>query len=257
MRRRLLLLCLCGGLAVRAASAQAPASTQALEVGDWGIAAGLRYRELVRPGIHPDDALPMLIVIHGRGDRVERDSLRSIDVDSRIPLRRILPQAPLPLGDDFAWFEQRWNDHNPSALAREIDRASEQLASMIGELKRQRPTRDRVVVSGFSQGGMLCFALALKHPELVEFALPIAGALPEPLWPEAAAPSGRLPELRALHGASDAIVSFAADQQLVDHLGGLGYPAELTPFPGIGHILTPAMSRRARTLLTAALSARH
>ena len=47
----------------------------------------------------------------------------------------------------------------------------------------------KVVVTGFSQGGMLSYALALHHPELIEYALPISGMLPEVLWPTTPPPS--------------------------------------------------------------------
>jgi phospholipase/carboxylesterase len=220
----------------------------------WGTAAGLRYLEIVRGEVAANAELPLLLVIHGLGDQPQRAWLNAIDVDSHSPARMILPQAPTPYGRGFAWFEYRFADQDPAALARGIAAATERLARMITVLQTQRPSRGKAVVSGFSQGGMLSYSLALSHPELIAFALPVSGMLPEPLWPATKPASTRFPALRALHGTADPVVAFAADAQLAKHLRELGYTAELVPFPDVGHSITAAMSLDARSALSAALA---
>ena len=164
----------------------------------------------------------------------------------------VLPQAPTPYGDGFAWFEYRFRDQDPDALAQGIAEASDRLARMLNVLVKQRPTRGRAVVCGFSQGGMLSFALALRHTELLRYAVPISGMLPPRLWPERS-PRGRSVPLHALHGTADTVVAFDADQRLVAHLRQLGYPAELSVFEGVGHTIAPAMSQDAVDALVRAL----
>jgi len=221
----------------------------------WGVAAGLKYLELVRGEASADEPLPLIIVIHGLGDRPHRDWLYAIDIDPKLKARMILPQAPTPYGQGYAWFPFRFQDRNDEALAGGISEAAARLTAMIEVLQAQRPTRGRVVVTGFSQGGMLSFALALSQPQKIQFALPISGELPPQLWPKEHPKRGAVPRMTALHGVADTVVSFEADEQLVQHLRGLGYPLSLVRYEGVGHRITEEMSARIKRELSAAVSA--
>ena len=41
----------------------------------------------------------------------------------------------------------------------------------------------RPIVTGFSQGGILSFAMAARHPNEVRYAFPVAGSCPGPILP--------------------------------------------------------------------------
>jgi phospholipase/carboxylesterase len=125
---------------------------------------------------------------------------------------------------------------------------------MLSVLQTQRKTRGRAVVTGFSQGGMLSFALALKHPEQVEYAVPISGYLPEPLWPATKPTGSSFPGIQALHGTADALVGYEADARAVAQLRKLGYEVQLATFENAPHAITPAMSTLVRRTLTQALA---
>lgn len=218
------------------------------------MAGGLKYLEIVRGQASPEEPLPLLIVIHGLGDRPHRDWLYAIDIDPKLKARMILPQAPTPHGQGYAWFPYRSQDHNDEALASGISEAAARLSSMIDALKAQRPTRGRAVVTGFSQGGMLSFALALSQPQKILFALPISGQLPPPLWPSTRPKRGSVPRMIALHGTADTVVSFESDEKVVQHLRGLGYPLELVRYEGVGHVISEEMSTRVKRELSAAVA---
>lgn len=220
----------------------------------WGTAAGLRYLEIIRGGANPNEKLPLMIVIHGLGDKPHHDWVRAIDVGSNVKVRMILPQAPTPHGTGFAWFPYRAAGLDQAALAEGIGAAAERLTRMIEVLQKQRATRGRAVVTGFSQGGMLSFAVVLARPDLVECAVPISGMLPAPLWPSGAPHAGGFPRIRALHGDADTVVPFEADRRLIERLRELGYPAELATFEATGHTITPAMSALVTTALNEAFA---
>jgi phospholipase/carboxylesterase len=220
----------------------------------WGTAAGLRYLEIVRGGASPNEKLPLLVVIHGLGDKPHHDWLSAIDVDPNVKVRMILPQAPTPYGTGFAWFPYRAANLDQAPLASGIAAAAERLTQMIGVLQSQRPTRGRALVTGFSQGGMLSYALAVRHPELIESAVPISGMLPEPLWPVTAPPAKWFPAIRSLHGKADTVVRIEVDEKLVERMRGLGYPVELVAFDATPHTISPAMSAVVRTTLSTALT---
>jgi phospholipase/carboxylesterase len=214
----------------------------------WGIAAGLHYREVLRGGATAEQRVPTFIMIHGMGGSATTDWVDALDVGTGRPARVILPQAPTPASAGFSWFEyspdpQTRDDHK---AAQGIAAAAHQLSRLLRIVQVHRAVRGRPIVSGFSQGGMLSYALALIHPELVEHAVPVSGYLPRELWPEtAAAASGRtFSPITALHGSADKVVDFDADAQLVQHLQRLGYRAQFAPFADVGHQVTPAMRVR-------------
>jgi phospholipase/carboxylesterase len=241
--------------AVAVEASPAPPPDAAPDASGWGVAGGLRYLEIIRGGAKPNEKLPLLLVIHGLGDKPHHGWLEAVDVDSKIKVRMILPQAPTPHGGGFSWFPYRAGTLDQAELARGISAAAERLARMLEVLQTQRPTRGKALVSGFSQGGMLSYALALSHPELFAYALPISGMLPGQLWPIAAAPAGVVyPPLRALHGTADTVVRFAVDDELVKRLRELGYTAELVPFEGVPHAITREMSAVVRSTLSALLA---
>lgn len=205
-----------------------------------GVAAGLHFVELVKGNARASDPLPMVVVIHGMGDTPHPEWVESFSVPARI----ILPQAPIPYGAGYSWFTYRTIDGEPEKLAYEIRKAAIQLAQAVVQLSNQRPTIGKPIVCGFSQGGMLSYALALHHPELFSYAYPISGFLPIPLWPKVPRPAGqKFPPIVSMHGTSDTVVPFAPDKKLINHLKRLGYPADLLVYDGVGHWIAPAMFR--------------
>ncbi|MGD8859314.1 MAG: dienelactone hydrolase family protein [Myxococcales bacterium] len=214
----------------------------------WGRAGELRYLEQVLGAADAGAPLPMVVMIHGLGD-APRNVWLAEPVDPAV--RLIMPRAPLPYHGGYSWFENRVADDQPRALARGVARASDQLARTLQILARRRPTLGRPIVGGFSQGGMLSYALAVRHPEVVEVSHPISGMLPRPLWPRQR-PAGRVPPIRASHGNADRVVPIEAAQALVSHLIRLGYDARLEEFPGVPHRISRAMSARLREVVLGA-----
>lgn len=216
----------------------------------YGRAGALRYLEHV-VGAAPEATLPMVIVIHGLGDRPGPHWLDLVQL--KRPARVIMPEAPTPYLDGFSWFPFRARGADPAELARGIGHAAELLGSALETLARRRPSVGRPLVTGFSQGGMLAFALALHRPERLRLALPISGMLPEPLWPAKRAAAGA-PPIVALHGTSDELVPFAPTERLVAHLQAHGYDATLQRYDGVGHHISDAMRERVSGALDAALA---
>jgi phospholipase/carboxylesterase len=204
----------------------------------WGDVAGLRYLEAVHGGAAANEALPMVILIHGLGDEPRADWLDLVPRDLRV--RIIMPQAPTALARGYSWFPYRAGGKQPAALAQQIRARADQLAEAIATLHDERPTIGLPIVVGFSQGGMLSFALGVHHPDRVALAIPISGLLPEPAWPRQRA-NARTPLIRALHGTIDATVPIAQARRLVERLRQLGYDATLKEFPRVGHALTEDM----------------
>lgn len=231
------------------APAPAPAPVVApAPTGRYRQAAGVDYLEIlhVAPGTPKDQAptadavLPMIVSIHGRGDSPEgfEDLLQGLPVHARV----IIPRAFDPLGEDgFSWFPIRARSPDVAALAQGIDAANDRLAAMITELTKSRPTRGKPLVTGFSQGGMLSFAIAVDHPDLISAAVPIGGTLPAPLYPQTVPATP--PPIVALHGEADVVVPIDPTRTAVDHLKNQGWPAKLHSYPEVAHQIPPQVRR--------------
>jgi phospholipase/carboxylesterase len=194
----------------------------------------IHYLEIVTGGADPESSLPMIIALHGLGDSPQ--GFRAVLEEFDRPARVILPRALDVHEEGWSWFPIRARDNDIEALARGIDHAADVLAPAIAELTQQRPTIGKPIVTGFSQGGMLSFALAVEHGELFAAALPIGGWLPDPLWPAAANPSA--PPIVAFHGDADAAVRYEPTKLCVENLQGLGYRVELRTYVGVGHMIS-------------------
>ncbi len=206
----------------------------------WGQAGGLRYLERVVGGGDANQTLPLVIMIHGMGDAPRYDWFRGAEAITT-PMRIVMPRAPLPYYDGFSWFAYNIGDQDVARLAREIAEAADALARSIEILRIHRPSVGRAIVTGFSQGGMLSYALALRHPELVEFSHPISGLLPEQLWPAGKPEGTRFPRIAAVHGDRDSLVPIDPARQLCARLSKLGYEVSLREFAGVRHEVTDAM----------------
>jgi phospholipase/carboxylesterase len=114
----------------------------------------------------------------------------------------------------------------------------------------------RPVLTGFSQGGILTFAVAASRPELVTAAVPIAGWLPPALVPGALPPGAAAVPIRAFHGGADDRLPAGPTRELVERLRSLGFDAELRVYPGVPHAISAEMRRDYFRFLSEALSAR-
>ena len=159
------------------------------------------YKEIVTGGADPNETLPMIIAFHGKGAKPD-DLLPKMTL-FRQKVRVILPQGIIKEGDHYYWWKRGAKDPDQDALAFSMEATVRILEDFIREIPQCRPTIGKPIVAGHSQGGMLSFALATIHPELVSAAVPASGWLPEKLWSTNTAP------IYAIHGQGDEIVPFA------------------------------------------------
>jgi len=213
-----------------------------------GEAAGLSYIEVVLGDVDVDASLPMVLMLHGRGDRprVPGGPFGCVEM----PMRIIMPRGPAPLGPGYTWLSSRVAEGRIDEISREIAARADQLAGLLEEVSARRPTLGRPVVTGFSQGGLLSFAVAVRHPKLVAEAFPLAGWLPPLLWPDSA---DGLPPIRTLHGTVDDVIPLGPTREAVEHLRSLGADIELREFPDVGHTMSGAMNEQFERWLEQAL----
>lgn len=191
-----------------------------------------------------DAELPLVVLLHGRGGR---PSIPYAGMAGDPPVRVFSPRAPDKLGKDgFTWFATWSTSGQTELLARSIVGRADELAPAIQAYSKLRPTRGKPIVAGFSQGGILTYALVTRYPQLFAAAFPVAGWIPEANLPKPPKKGSTYPLIHAMHGTIDETVPFADGRATVEALGRLGIKVEFTEVPGVAHVVTPEMGQTVR-----------
>ena len=178
--------------------------------------------------------LPMVVAVHGLGDSPEAFSelFDGFMTEARV----VVPRAPEPYHGGFGWFPFRTSSE-------EIGRRADQLAASIRAWRAQYPTRGTPVLTGFSQGAMLAFAVALRHPDVIAASFPVSGRVPADLIPSQPR-GGRMPRIRAMHGTEDDLLPIAPMRAAVEQIRARGFVCDpLIEVQGVGHTITPFMQQ--------------
>ncbi|MGE0788180.1 MAG: alpha/beta hydrolase [Sandaracinaceae bacterium] len=176
---------------------------------------------------------PLIVALHGRGDRPERfaDVFDGFDRDARV----LLVRAPIDEGRGRAWFVFRWGFERAMD---DVDALLPRLARTVESDRSAHPTRGRPIVVGFSQGAMIAYAWASRRPDELRASIPISGGMPERYFPRRGA---RLPPIRAIHGTRDEVIEPAWSRTSVAELRARGADATLAEVEGAPHWMTPPM----------------
>ena len=137
----------------------------------------MRYLEHMTGGARPDERVPMIVALHPMGGD-PADFLQRLRRYRR-RARLILPYGH-PSGGMYIWYDSVRDDVAAPLVTREADR----IAAALDALVAARPTVGKPLVTGFSQGGIMTFALAVTHPEA------LAAAFPQRPAPAVALPVG-------------------------------------------------------------------
>lgn len=147
-------------------------------------------------------------------------------------VRFVLPHAPQrPVTINGGYVMRAWYDIRRPDLRQDVDAAGIQAAvaavnALIdAELARGIPA-GRIVLAGFSQGGVIVLQAGLNHPQRLGGILALSTylALPEALADPA--PPGRATPVFMGHGREDAVVPFAAAEGSYRQLQQLGCRVE-------------------------------
>ncbi|MBR6748227.1 MAG: prolyl oligopeptidase family serine peptidase [Clostridia bacterium] len=165
----------------------------------------------------PDEKLPMIVFLHGAGERgtnpevMKCHSIPKI-FDEPVNYRCIVvcPQCP----KDEVWLQH-------------IDPLRDFIVKMIHQYNADP---DAVSLTGISMGGFGSWELAMAYPDMFSCLVPVCGGGMS--WR-----ADRLKNLpiHAFHGEVDGVVPPAHSVEMVDKVNRAGGEAKLTIYPGVGH----------------------
>jgi phospholipase/carboxylesterase len=200
----------------------------------------------------------LVVLLHGYSMRPE--DLAPFANSLGIPAVYLFPQGPeVAPADGYAWWaidtaaRASARVNGPRDLASQIPAglsgARQRLEQFINASQdRFRPVR--LIVGGFSQGGMLTCDWALHHPSSAQALLLLsASRLNMSAWQQHCAALAGLPVLVS-HGRQDMDIAFAAGERLRDFVDQAGGCVTWVPFDG-GHETPLHVWRSVREFLRA------
>jgi len=181
------------------------------------------------PG-EPEEPLPLLIFLHGRGGLAETLSKVWLPSAEKLDAVVVLPQAFIPLGRGFQWL---FVDHAVYRVQHAIEYAAEHYPI----------DRDRVVVGGFSQGGYVSLVAASRYPELFAGTIAVGACDREGVELERLKALGegegggpKAPDLRLYIGAGSEDRVHPDCRGMAKRYRELGIDVEYRTYDGYGHV---------------------
>lgn len=194
------------------------------------------YRLLAPATIEPGARYPVILFLHGSGERGADNTKQLTHFPRRMlaPERRrdlpcfvLAPQCP----EGERWTTDVWGSPESQALPAEPTRALRAATAALREVIGAHPVDlDRVYLTGLSMGGYGALELALRHPDWFAAVVPVCGGGDE----RRAARLAGVP-LSFWHGDQDQAVPAVRSRAMVEALRALGEAPEYRELPGVGH----------------------
>jgi predicted peptidase len=202
----------------------------------------LPYRILLPENYKPSARYPLILVLHGSGERGndnEKQLIHGGDLFIRKGIRDsfpaivVFPQCP----ERKSW--ANFHSHTDAAGNRVFDVDKEDsttlpmqlLEKLVVQLQKDYRINNKMIyVGGLSMGGMGTFDLVRRRPSWFAAAFPICGA-----GDPSAANQMRKVSWWIFHGAKDNTVPPTHSIQMADALKKAGADAKLTIYPEAGH----------------------
>jgi len=200
----------------------------------------LPYRILFPEGYDEGKKYPMILVLHGAGERGSDNEKQlthggKLFLDSAVRKKYkaivVFPQCP---AENYWASVEIDRTKTPLALdfdyARPITKPLQASIELVRQLMREEKVDERrVYITGLSMGGMGTFEAVYRNPGLFAAALPICGGgdaehykrVDPPFW--------------IFHGSDDAVVDVKYSRAMVEKLKDLKVKVKYTEYPGVNH----------------------
>jgi phospholipase/carboxylesterase len=167
----------------------------------------LQYLVVEPDGYDPDREYPLVILLHGFGSNMG-DLAALTPAINRTGYLYACPNAPLAMDIGMGQVGYAWTNLHGDSYERDVQDAEVKLVDFVAEVTEQYAvTGDRVLLGGFSQGGVMTYQVGLPRREQFAglFALSARVAEPNGLL-------GRLPDRRdqpifVSHGRQDMMIT--------------------------------------------------
>jgi predicted peptidase len=201
----------------------------------------LRYRMLLPENYRPSKKYPLILFLHGSGERGNDNEKQLVhgaglflqqDIRVHYPAIVVFPQCP----ESDRWSNYQIRDSGGKRIfalqaALPATKSMQLLELLIVSLRKEfRVDKKRIYVGGLSMGGMGTFELTRRNPKLFAAAFPICGATD----PATAATVKKI-SWWIFHGAKDDVVPPYSSIQMAEALKKQGARVRFTLYPEANH----------------------
>lgn len=197
----------------------------------------LRYDQHIPADVK--DGAPVFVLLHGRGSH--KGDLMGLQPYLLPEAMVVAPEAPFPgtawgYGPGWAWYRfLGGNRPEPESF----EASQQQLHTFLAALPGELPVKPGpVILGGFSQGGTMSLAYALRHPGAVPFAVNFSGFLADHPSVQATPEQVKGTRLFWGHGKQDPAIPFALAVEGRAILRQAGADLTARDYP-IGHGIDP------------------
>lgn len=243
-KRSLLYSVLLTGATAFVLAATPEEATQARSYSDGDFT--LNYRLYVPPDLPEGEKVPLVLFLHGAGERGDDNAkplihgisfLLEYQKKSYQPAILLIPQCPT----DKRWVEVHWGD-DAHTMPEESSLPMQAVLKLLKQTMQELPVDpQRVYVTGISMGGFGAWDIIQRAPELFAAAMLVCGGGD----PAQAARLKKLP-IWAFHGAVDPVVKPFRSRAMIQAIKEAGGRPIYTEYPGVAHVSwTQTYSNRA------------
>ncbi|MEM9363138.1 MAG: alpha/beta hydrolase-fold protein [Bacteroidota bacterium] len=199
------------------------------------------YRILLPKDFNPKTKYPLILVLHGSGERGNDNEAQLVhgsslflkeEIRNTYPAIVVFPQCEAE--SSWAKIDVEGDFPNREFIFYEDAEATPDMVLLEGLIRRLKKKykidRSRMYVGGLSMGGMGTFELVRRNPKLFAAAFPICGGA-SPLI------SRRLKRLDwwVFHGDEDNVVPEKYSADMVETMGNQKINVKYTVYKGVGH----------------------
>lgn len=190
------------------------------------------YLEFVTGGAASGDRLPLVIALHGLGDRPE--SFAHAFTGFPAKARFVLPHNDVRYSDGFSWFPA--GDRESAEAGQRVSEMAARLVAFAASLAKTKPTAGKPIFTGFSQGGALSLAAGVLHGGDVAAAFPVGSFMAASLVPKTN--GGPRIRIEAFHGLADTLVPFDTTAARYKALESAGFSVTMHSYAGVPHAIS-------------------
>jgi len=199
----------------------------------------LRYRVLYPENYNPAQKYPLVLFLHGMGERGSDNELQLThgaalfeNEKNRLDFPSIVLFPQCPLSDSWVKIPERQGSYIDFQEKPPITKSLMLVKKLLDSyVKSEGVDKKRIYVTGLSMGGMGTFDLICRYPKYFAAAMPICGGVNVDRLKKVK----KMP-IRIFHGAADPVVSREHSRNAFIELKAEGSSrVEYVEFPGVGH----------------------
>ena len=187
---------------------------------------------------------PLIIFLHGYGSNEE--DLFALRSELLPEYTYISIRAPIHLfGAGYQWFSLQPPAGGLAQVARELSDSTKLLEDFIKAVARKYETpAEKIILVGFSQGGIMSYELALKKPQVVR-AMAALGSMMLPTLQQQITPGTNLYGLDVFigHGVEDNRIPLSSALATQQTLLKTSIKPEYHAYNGLGHSINNALMK--------------